>query len=167
LQAPYVLCLLAPAPYFHVFFRCLEILHHLLLAEDLLPSPLPTSDDSANNTPVATATDLAATLPIESAAANFLTGLHIALADPPPPGSILLLALPRRSDYALAALPTITTDVPRPGEVPLPPTLTHGDDFAEVQIPPSVTAGGAALRACLACLWPDACLYSLAKLAST
>lgn len=140
--------MLAPAPYFHVFFRCLEILHHLLSVESLLPAaPVATSaDDSGGGGGESEAPlsppPLPDALPIECAAATFLTAMHIALSDPPPPGQILRLTLPRRDDYQLAALPTIATDVPRGGSAELPPTLAHGDDFAEVQIPPTLAPEG-------------------------
>ena len=230
-QLPLVLGLLAPVPYFHIFFRCLEILHHLLAAEGLLPaapaaaaadaasgrgadaalerSPyaqassagsvsgeggedgsaaraqegaqagagtgasgedwdggseaqdasgsdaaaeedgaalVPAPNDSAAGAPapmqasaVRSVADMAATLPDKSSAATFLTALHIALADPPAPGSVLKLTLPRRSDYAQAPLPTVAVDVPRGGKSAAPRVLAFGDDFAEVQIPPHRT----------------------------
>jgi hypothetical protein len=133
-----VLCLLSPAPFFHVFFRCLEVLHHLLVVEGLLPIAAPWSGDG----PFASRAPLPLTLPMDSGAASFLTALHTALADPPPPASILRLALPRRDDYALCPLPTIMTDVPSAGLPSLPASLSFGSDFAEVQIPPSSGPAG-------------------------
>ena len=129
-QVPYVMCLLAPDPYFHVFFRALDIVHHLLLADGLLASPAQTSAQTTAPPPPPDA------LPTDCAAATFLTALHVALSDPPPPGSVLRVPLPRRDDYVLAPLPPIQTDVPRDGSPALPSMLTHGEDFAELQIPP-------------------------------
>jgi hypothetical protein len=124
---PCVLCILAPVPFFHVFFRCLEIIHHLLNAEGLLRSQAE-PDDNAMQLP----TDL----PMESNAMTFLTALRASLSDKLTPGRILRLPLPRRSDYRLSALPTISIDIPASGVPQIPPTLAFGDDFAEIQVPP-------------------------------
>ena len=44
---PWVLCLLTQAPHFHTFFRCLDVLDHLLSSEGLLP-PAADANNSAD-----------------------------------------------------------------------------------------------------------------------
>ena len=129
---PVVLCVLAPVPLFHTFFRCLEILHHLLAADGYIAGYAAIVDPQP-------ARPLPADLPTDSQAAAFLASLRETLSGELSAGAIVSVPLPPRSDYKLSPLPTIAIDVPDEADSELPPRLAAGDDFAELQIPPTTS----------------------------
>lgn len=135
-----MLCLLAPAPLFHTFFRCLEILHHLLAADGYVASYTPLDVPAPPR-------ELPAELPTDSQAAAFLAALRETLSGSLAAGAVVSVALPPRADYKLSPLPTIATDVPSQDGSELPPRLAAGEDFAELQVPPSATGAWLPLRA--------------------
>ena len=110
---PIVLCIVAKNPWLQLYFRALEVLEQLLLADGLLDSCTVTN------------------LPSSSNSATFLTSLHYGIATNPPPDTLIRLALPR-GEYDLSRTYRLQTHMR--ADTSRDDVLKWGSDFVEVQV---------------------------------